>query len=46
MVGKIIESTVLLILAYLVIANASNFSTAVGGFASGYGNIVRTLQGR
>lgn len=46
MVGKVIESTVLLILAFLVISNAQNFSTAVSGFASGYGNIVRVLQGR
>lgn len=46
MVRSIIEATVTLVLAYLVIANAINFSIVVQSMASGYSNVVKTLQGR
>lgn len=46
MIRAIIEATVTLVLAYLIIANAANFSIAVGALASGYSQVVRTLQGR
>lgn len=46
MIRAIIEATVTLVLAYLIIANAVNFSIAVSSLASGYSQVVRTLQGR
>lgn len=46
MVQRVIESTVVLVLAYLVIANAQNFSIAVQTVGGVYANAVKTLQGR
>ena len=44
--GKIIEGTITLVLAYLVIANAGNFSTAAGAVGQVYTDAVKALQGR
>jgi len=44
--GRIIEGTITLILAYLVIANADKFSTAASAVGSVYTDAVRALQGR
>lgn len=46
MVGRILESTFVLILAYLVIANAKNFSVALQTVGNVYAGSVKTLQGR
>lgn len=46
MSGRIIEVTFLLVLAYLVVANAGGFSLAMNGLANAYTGAVRTLQGR
>jgi hypothetical protein len=46
MIGKILEITFVLVLAYLVIANASNFSIAIRSIGSVYTGAVKTLQGR
>lgn len=46
MVGKIIEGTVTLVALYLVVANASNFSTVVNAVGGQYANAVKTLQAR
>jgi hypothetical protein len=44
--GKIVEGTITLILAYLVIANADNFGTAVKAAGGVYTDAVKALQGR
>jgi len=44
--GKIIEWTITLILADLIIANADHFSTAVKASGSVYTDAVKALQGR
>ena len=46
MVGLIIEATVMLVLTYLVLTNATGFSTAFGAASSGYVGAVKALQGR
>ncbi len=46
MVGEIIEGTIFLILVYLVLANASSFSTVAGAIGSQYVSAVKTLQAR
>jgi len=44
--GRIVEGTITLILAYLVIANADKFSTAATAVGSVYTDAVKALQGR
>jgi hypothetical protein len=44
--GKIIEGTITLILAYLIIANADKFSTSVTAVGKVYTEAVSALQGR
>ena len=44
--GKIIEGTITLILAYLVIANADKFSMAASAVGTIYTDAVKALQGR
>lgn len=46
MINRILEITFVLVLAYLVIANASNFSKAITALGSVYVGAVKTLQGR
>ncbi len=46
MVNRILEITFVLVMAYLVIANAGNFSVAIRSIGSVYVGAVRTLQGR
>lgn len=46
MVGKVIEGTVFLVALYLVVANASNFSTVVNSVGGQYFNAVKVLQAR
>jgi hypothetical protein len=46
MVGRILEITFLLVLAYLVIANAGNFATAIKALGGVYAGSVKVLQGR
>lgn len=46
MMGKIIEGTVVLVMAYLVFANATGFATAAKAAGSVYVNAVAALQGR
>lgn len=42
--GKIIEGTITLILAFLIITNAENFGTAIRAAGEVYVNAVRALQ--
>ena len=44
--GQIIEGTITLVLAYLVIANADKFSTAAQAVGTVYTDAVKALQGR
>ncbi len=44
--NRAVEATVVLVMAYLVIANAKNFSIAVQSIGSVYANSVKVLQGR
>lgn len=46
MVGRILEGTATLVLVYLVLTNASGFSSAASAAGSVYTNAVKTLQGR
>lgn len=46
MVNRVLEITFVLVMAYLVIANANNFSTAVKAVGGVYIGAVKTLQGR
>lgn len=46
MIGRIIEGTIVLVMAYLILSNASGFSSAIRAIGSVYSNSVRTLQGR
>jgi hypothetical protein len=46
MINRILEITFVLVMAYLVIANAGNFATAIRALGSVYIGSVRTLQGR
>lgn len=42
----VIEATVTLVMAYLILANADSFARAVQAASQGYIGAVRTLQGR
>jgi hypothetical protein len=42
----IIEVTATLVMAYLILANAGNFATAVAAAGSAYTGAVKALQGR
>lgn len=44
--GKIIEGTITLVMAFLVISNADKFSTAAQAVGSVYTEAVKALQGR
>jgi hypothetical protein len=44
--GKIVEGTITLILAFLVISNADKFSTAAAAVGKVYTEAVVALQGR
>lgn len=44
--GKLFEITFTLVLVYLVLRNASGFSSAIKGFGSAYSGFVKVLQGR
>lgn len=46
MVAKVIEGTVFLVALYLVVANASGFSTVTNAIGSNYATAVKTLQAR
>lgn len=46
MFERIIEGTVTLVMAYLIIANADKFGIAVKAAGDTYVNAVRSLQGR
>jgi hypothetical protein len=43
---SVVSAIFVLILAYLIINNASNFNTAMNGASSGLTNVIGTLQGR
>ncbi len=45
-VSRIIEGTITLILAYLIIVHADEFSVVVESTAVAYSKAVRALQGR
>jgi hypothetical protein len=45
-VNRILEITFVLVLAFLVIANAGNFSIAMQSLGAVYVAAVKTLQGR
>ncbi len=44
--GKIIEGTITLVMAYLIIANADKFGAATKAVGSVYTDAVKALQGR
>jgi hypothetical protein len=44
--GKIIEGTIVLILAFLIITNGTAFGTAIGAVGTVYTDAVKALQGR
>ena len=46
MVGKVLEITFVLVMAYLILANAHNFSIAAQTVGGVYSGAVKTLQGR
>lgn len=46
MISKVLEITFVLIMTYLVIANAAHFSMAIQALGAVYGNSVKVLQGR
>jgi hypothetical protein len=46
MLGKVVEGTIVLVMAYLVFVNASGFATAAKAAGSVYVNAVQALQGR
>jgi hypothetical protein len=46
MLGDILQITFVLVMAYLIIANAENFAKAIGAAGSVYVNAVTVLQGR
>jgi hypothetical protein len=45
-ISAIIEATVTLVMAYLIIANADKFSVAATAAGNVYSQAVKTLQGR
>lgn len=46
MVGRVIEVTLILVMAYLVLANANSFGTVTRAIGSTYIGAVKVLQGR
>ena len=46
MVSRIIEGTILLVIVYLVLANAFGFTQVVKSLSAGYSGVVQTLQAR
>ena len=46
MFGDILQITFVLVMAYLIIANADNFAKAAGAAGTVYTNAVTVLQGR
>jgi hypothetical protein len=46
MFGDILQITFVLVMAYLIIANADNFGKAIGAGGAVYVNAVKVLQGR
>lgn len=44
--NRVLEVTVVLVMAYLIIANAKNFSIAVQSIGGAYAGAVKVLQGR
>lgn len=46
MINRVLEITFVLVMAYLVIANARNFAVALGAIGGVYTGAVKTLQGR
>ena len=46
MFGDILQITFVLVMAYLIIANADNFAKAIAAGGSVYVNAVKVLQGR
>lgn len=45
-ISQVIFMTLILVLAFLVLKDASQFATVVNSLASGYSQSVATLQGR
>lgn len=43
---ELIGMTVLLVVVFLILTNASGFSRSIGALGSNYVRIVRTFQGR
>jgi|GraSoiStandDraft_4_1057263.scaffolds.fasta_scaffold00709_13 hypothetical protein len=46
MMGDLIQLTLVLVMAYLIIANAPQFATAVGAGGAVWVNAIRAFQGR
>jgi hypothetical protein len=46
MIGKVLEITFVLVVAYLILANAQSFSIAAQTVGQVYEGAVKTLQGR
>lgn len=46
MLGDIIQLTLVLVMAYLIIANAEKFGTAVGAAGGVWINAIKAFQGR
>jgi hypothetical protein len=46
MVNRVLEITFTLIMVFLVLSNAGNFSTVTGAISNAYVQSVRALQGR
>lgn len=46
MLGQVLEFTLVLVMAFLILANADAFGQATRAVADLYTNSVRTLQGR
>lgn len=46
MIGQVIEATVTLIMAFLILSNADGFASAARASGEVYVNAVKALQGR
>lgn len=46
MFGKVVEGTITLVMAFLILANADNFGTAAKAAGGVYVDAVKALQGR
>jgi hypothetical protein len=46
MIGDVIQVTLTLVMAYLIIANADKFAVAVAAAGTAYTSAVKALQGR